>query len=89
MKTKSYNYNIYVEGLGQFPAGSLVGGFSLCGNLQTQVNQICRFSCGVLDPHGSYSPSFPSSAGFPNLCLTFGCESLHLFPSVASQDNWA
>lgn len=41
-------------------------------------------------PFGSYSASPPQQ--FPELCLMFGSESLHLFPSDAewhlSNENW-
>ena len=46
----------------------------------------------VLDPSVSYNSSSTLSKGFPELCLMFGCASLHLFPSVAGwslvDDNW-
>ena len=54
--------------------------FSLCEPPWAQVSWLCRFSCIVLDPSGSYNPSSPSSEEFPKLCLLFGCGSLHLFP---------
>jgi hypothetical protein len=53
------------------------------------VNPVGR----VLKLFGSYNPSAPSSIGFPELYLMFGCGSLHLFSSVAggslSDDDWA
>ena len=48
-----------------------------CGTLWAQVSRFCRFSCGILDPSGSYSPSFPSFTGFPKCHLMFGYGSLH------------
>ena len=32
----------------------------------------------VLGPPGSHNPFSPSSTGFPEVCLMFGCESLYL-----------
>lgn len=48
------------------------------------VSWFCRtFSCGIITTAGSYNPLFLSSAGFPKLCLTFDCRSLHLLPTAA------
>lgn len=58
---------------------------------------LCWF-CGICFPDvfktlGSYNPSSPSHAGFPEIYLMVGCGSLHLLLSVAggiiSDDNWA
>lgn len=48
-----------------------------------QVSWLCRSSCGVLDPSSSLNTSPLSSTRLLELCLMFGCESLHLFPSAA------
>ena len=77
-KTKLYNCSIYAEGLGQSHAGSLV-----VGPVSEPLGSFCGFSCGVLNPSGSYNPSSPSFSEFSKLGLMFGCGSLHLFPSVA------
>lgn len=53
--------------------------FKVCEFL-SQVSCFCEFYCDELDPSVSNNSSF-SSAGFPELSLMFGCESLHLFPS--------
>jgi hypothetical protein len=58
---------------------------SLYEPLWAQVSWFCRFSCGALDPSGSFNPSSPFSTGFYKLCLVFGCGSLHLFLGEASQ----
>ena len=60
------HYNIYEEGLGQSHAGSLVvGSVSVSPYESWLVDSVGFFFFGVLDPSGSYNPSFPSSAGFP------------------------
>lgn len=47
---------------------------------------------GVFDLSGSHNPPSFYSTGFPHLCLTFSCGSLHQFPSVVgwslSNENW-
>ena len=83
MKTQLHNCYICAEGLGQSHTSSLPGWhFSLSESLWVKVSRFCRFSCSVLDPTGSLNPSFHSSR-LSELCLMFGCGSLHLFPSAA------
>ena len=40
------------------------------------------FSCDALGLSGLYNPSSPSSIGFTEFSLIFGCGFLHLFLSV-------
>lgn len=66
MKAQLHNCNIYVGGLGQSCAGSLVGG--LCELLWNQVSWFCGFSYGVLEPPDTYNPS--SSGLHESTCST-------------------
>jgi hypothetical protein len=57
---------------------------SLCVPLWALVSWFCGpSSCGALDHSGSYSLSSPSSVGFPDLHLMFGCGPLYVFLSDA------
>lgn len=78
MKNTLQNCIMCAEGLGQFHAGSLVGGQlslyepKVCRLIDSSVVFICLFAllcfCGV-----SCSSSSPSSTGFPELCIMLGC----------------
>ena len=67
--------------------------FSVHEPLLTYVSWFCRFSCGVLDPSGSFNPSSPSSIIFHKIHwspLMFSCGSLlflSLFLSVICETS--
>jgi hypothetical protein len=87
MKTKLHILHtcyICIESLGRSYAGSPVGGSVSVSPYRLRLVWFCGiFSCDVLVLSGSFSLSFPSFTTFPELCLTFGCMSLYLFPSPA------
>ena len=85
MKINFHNCYICAEGLGLSHECSLVSdSVSVVLNEPRVVDFVgfFFFFSGILDFSGSSIPS-SSSTRFPKLCLMFGCESLHLFPSVA------
>lgn len=49
---------------------------SVCGPPRAQVSWFYRFSCDILDPSGSLSPSPNSSTKLREFCM-FGFEDVH------------
>lgn len=70
-RTPSFTAVLHMQRVGQSHAGSW---FSLCESLRAQVGWFCGFSCGVLDPSGSYDLSTHSSvdSSSSTWCLAVG-----------------
>lgn len=72
-KAKLHNFDIYVEGLGQTHASSLIvssGSFSVNAYVPRLVDSVGSFVAS-LSPYGFYNSSSPCSAKFPKICEMF------------------
>lgn len=81
--TNLYNQSTYAKKLIQTHAGPMiVASVSMNFYEPCLVDFVGYVFSGFLNPSGSFNSSSSSSVGFPELCLMFGCSSLHLFPWV-------